>query len=69
MQREASSPFANTVEQPLYTVQARCITQKVPKRHVSDRAVERCGRYFLRMGPLGGALDKDAVNGGFAGLF
>ncbi len=69
MQREASRQFANTIEQPMYTVQARCITQNVPKGHVSDRAVERFGGYFLRLAPLGSALDKDAANGGFAGLF
>jgi hypothetical protein len=51
----------------MYTVQARRIAQEVPKRRVSDRPVERFGRYFLRLAPLGGALDKAAANGGFAG--
>ena len=50
-------------------MQTSRIDQKVPKRHVSDSAVERFGRYFLRLAPSGGALDKDAANGRFAGLF
>ncbi len=36
---------------------------------MSDSAVKRFGRSFLRLAPLGAALDKDAANGGFAGLF
>ena len=56
-------------ERMMHMMQTSCIAQKVPKGHVSDRAVERFGRYFLRLAPLGGALDKDAVNGGLAGLF
>ncbi len=56
-------------ERIMYTVQARCITQTVPQRSVRDSAVERFRGSFLRMGPLSGALDKDAANGGFSGFF
>ena len=53
----------------MHMMQARRIAQKVSKRHVSDRAVQRFRGYFLRLAPLGGALGKDAANGGFAGPF
>ncbi len=42
-------------ERMMHMMQARRIAQEVPKRDVSERAVERFGGYFLRLAPLGGA--------------